>query len=179
MDIDWISHKQISQDTIVTLKLKDMLRICNGIIGTVRKISSDLRPAIIDNLGLIAALEWKCNDFEEKMGIPCYFVSNVTERKFENIFCINTYRILQETLTNISRHAVANFVSVSINENGKELFLEITDDGKGINNKVINSRNALGILGMKERAALLGGKLKITGVTNKGTHIKLTIPFLK
>lgn len=176
MDIDWIRHKQSNPDMAVVSKLQEMLKMSDGIISTIRRISSDLRPAIIDDLGLIAALEWKCTDFEEKMGIPCQFFSNVKERKFENHFGINTYRILQETLTNVSRHAAAKSVTVSVSENETELCLEIADDGKGINTENIDNGKTLGIIGMKERAALLGGKLTITGEKNKGTSTKLILP---
>jgi len=176
MDIDWIRHKQNNPDEAVVSKLKEMLQMSDGIISTIRRISSDLRPAIIDDLGLIAALEWKCNDFEEKMGIPCQFFSNVKERKFENHFGINAYRILQETLTNVSRHAAAKSVIVSVSENETDLFLEIADDGKGISNENISNGKTLGIIGMRERAALLGGKLIITGEKNKGTSTKLILP---
>jgi len=176
MDIDWIMHKQNNPDEKVVSKLNEMLQMSDTIINTIRRISSDLRPAIIDDLGLIAALEWKCNDFEEKMGIPCKFVSNIKERKFENDFGINTYRILQETLTNIGRHAAAKSVTVSVNENETELFLEIADDGKGISSENIQNGKTLGIIGMKERAILLGGKLTIEGTKNKGTCTKLILP---
>jgi PAS domain S-box-containing protein len=176
MDIDWVRHKQNNPDEAVASKLQEMLQMSDGIINTIRRISSDLRPAIIDDLGLIAALEWKCNDFEEKMGIQCQFFSNVKERKFENDFGINAYRILQETLTNVSRHAAAKSVTVSVSENETELCLEIDDDGKGISNENIGNGKTLGIIGMRERAALLGGKLIITGKKNKGTSTKLILP---
>jgi len=176
MDIDWIRHKQNNQEGAVVSKLQEMLKMSDGIIYTIRRISSDLRPAVLDDLGLIAALEWKCNDFEKKMGIPCQFISKVKERKFENNFGINAYRILQETLTNVSRHAAAKSVTVSVSENETELLLEIADDGKGINTENIGNRKTLGIIGMKERAALLGGKLTIEGAKNKGTRTKLILP---
>lgn len=177
MDIDWVSHKQNNQEAIVLSKLHEMLHLCDGLISTVRRISSDLRPAIIDDLGLIEALEWKCNDFEEKMGIRCKFSSKIKDRKFENLFSINVYRILQETLTNVSRHAGAKSVTVSVSENETELILEISDDGKGINTENTGNRKTLGIMGMKERAALLGGKLTLSGTINKGTQTTLTLPF--
>ena len=110
------------------------------------------------------------------MGIPCKFISTVKERKFDNNFGINTYRILQETLTNVSRHAKARSVTVSVCENEIELFLEISDDGLGISNENIQNGKTLGILGMKERAALLGGKLIIEGTKNKGTLTQLILP---
>lgn len=176
MDIDWIKHKHDVEDEAIILKLNGMLVMSDSILNTIRRISSDLRPAIIDDLGLIAAMEWKCNDFEERMGVRCQFASNVKERKFENSFSINTFRILQETLTNVGRHAAAKSVTVLLTENENELRLEIVDDGKGISNENIHNKKTLGIVGMKERADLLGGILTIEGTKNKGTKTKLILP---
>lgn len=175
MDIDWVLHKQDNSKKIVIVKLNEMLKMNDDIMSTIRKISFDLRPPIIDDLGLIAALEWKCNNFEEKTGILCHFISNIKERKFESNFSINTFRILQETLTNISKHAEAKSVAVAVSDSDTELFIEIVDDGKGINNENINN-GTLGIIGMKERAALLGGSLVIEGTNNKGTVTRLKLP---
>ncbi|MGZ3919742.1 MAG: histidine kinase [Bacteroidia bacterium] len=177
MDIDWVLHKQSNTNEAAIKKLIDMLHASDALISTIRRISSDLRPAIIDDLGLVAALEWKCTDFEEKMGITCKFISTVKERKFENNFGINAYRILQETLTNVGRHAKAKTVTVSVSENENELLLEIADDGKGIRPENIQNGKTLGIIGMRERAALLGGKLSIEGTKNKGTRTTLILPF--
>lgn len=175
MDIDWVLHKEPGNEDVVK-KLNEMLHASDILISTIRRISSDLRPAIIDDLGLMAALEWKCTDFEEKMGIPCKFISTVKERKFENNFGINAYRILQETLTNVGRHSKAKSVTVSVSENEHELLLEITDDGKGISQENMQNGKTLGIIGMRERAALLGGKLLIEGTKNRGTRTKLILP---
>lgn len=176
MDIGWIMHKHGGADETLIKKLNDMLHLSDGIIDTVRRISSELRPAIIDDLGLIAALEWKCIDFEGKTKVPCQFHSTVKERKFENVLSINTYRVLQEALTNIMRHANASSVIVKVSENDSELFLEVIDDGEGIKAGKRNGKT-LGILGMKERAGLLGGVLSIVSLKDKGTHIILTLPF--
>ncbi|MGZ4048243.1 MAG: sensor histidine kinase, partial [Bacteroidia bacterium] len=176
MDIGWVMRKQNNPDQAVVTKFQEMLKFSDNLIATIRKISSDLRPAIIDDLGLIAALEWICDDFERKTEIPCCFTSQIRERKFDANFSITAYRILQESLTNIIRHAQAKSVTVSASENESELFLEIVDDGKGINNENIRKGKTLGVLGMKERAALLGGELSIKGIQNKGTKIKLILP---
>lgn len=176
MNIDWIKHKQTNPEEAVVSKLDEMLNMSSELIATIRRISSDLRPAIIDDLGLIAALDWKCSDFEEKMKISCSFISSVKERKFDNDFGINIYRILQETLTNASRHAEAKSVAVSVSETETQFILEIIDDGIGIKEESIANGKTLGIIGMKERAILLGGKLIIEGAKNKGTHTKLILP---
>lgn len=176
MDIDWVRHKQENPEEAIVSKLDQMTYMSNELITTIRRISSDLRPAIIDDFGLIAALEWKCKDFEEKTGITCSFESTVKERKFANEFSINVYRILQETLTNVSRHAAAKSVSVSVSEGKTKFVLEIIDDGKGISNTDIANGKTLGILGMKERAIVLGGKLILNGEKGKGTLTTLILP---
>lgn len=179
MDIGWVIHKQEASNDAVTKKLNGMLLLCDGIINTVRTLSSELRPAIIDDLGLIAALEWKCNDFEEKTGTPCQFISSVKERKFENNLSINSYRVLQESLTNITRHAKATSVRVFVRESETDLCIEIADDGIGMETMEISNRKTLGILGMKERASLLGGVLNVVSSKDKGTHIILMLPVKK
>ncbi len=175
MDIAWILHKQNNPETKVVDKLNEMLNMNDGIINTVRRISSDLRPAIIDDLGLIATIEWKCADFQEKSKIKCCFTSTIKERMFSKNFSINVYRILQESLTNVIRHAEASKVDVSLSGNDKEIVLEIKDNGKGISKENLSNNTKLGILGMKERAGLLKGKLTITSNENKGTYIKLIL----
>ena len=176
MDIGWIKHKQKNPDIEIDTKLQKMLDFSDSLIKTIRRISTELRPAIIDDLGLMAALEWKCHDFEEKQGIPCNFISTVKERKFDSNFSITVFRILQETLTNVSRHAEATEVAVSLFENEKLLFMDINDNGKGFDNYSVKKGKTLGILGMKERASLMGGELTIIGEINNGTQTKLAIP---
>ncbi len=177
MDIDWIMYHQKDPESNMVNKLKEMIKLNNDIINSVRRISFSLRPAIIDDLGLLAALEWKCADFEEKTGIVCHFNSTVKERKFDKNFSISAFRILQESLHNVTKHAAAKSVSVSLEETDKELLMEISDDGIGITNDKINNNKTLGIFGMKERAMMLGGKLVAKGIQNKGTKIELALPF--
>jgi|GEM_PF-970345 PAS domain S-box-containing protein len=176
MDIGWVLRKQNNADEAVVSRIEEMLRFSDELIIKVRKISADLRPAIIDDLGLVAALEWICDDFEKKTGTPCNFTSHIKERKFEENFSITAYRILQESLTNIIRHAEAKLVTVLVTENEKEWFLEVTDNGKGVSAERIKNGKTLGVLGMRERAALLGGELVIEGIKNKGTNVILKLP---
>lgn len=175
MDIDWVIYKQLDGEAIVP-KLREMLDLSDEVINTVRRISSELRPGILDDLGLLPTLEWKCDDYQEKTGIPCHFISTIEERKFDNQFSITVFRILQEALTNVSRHAEAKTVKVSVSENETEFCMEIVDDGKGIPLEKINATNRLGVLGMRERAELMHGHLTVVGIANKGTTIKLTLP---
>lgn len=175
MDIGWIAHKQKNPDREIASKLQNTLNFCDSIIKTVRRISSELRPAIIDDLGLIAALEWKCQNFEEKQEIPCEFNNNIKERKFDSNFSITVFRILQETLTNVTRHADAKSVKVNVDERNNIFIMEIIDDGKGFDAKEAEKGRTLGMMGMKERALLIGGELSIVSEINKGTKTILSI----
>lgn len=177
MDIDWVMLKQKNPEPKMIERLHEMLKLSDSIIKSVRRISFELRPAIIDDLGLMAALEWKCAEFEEKTGVPCLFIPHVKDRKFEKQFSITAFRILQETLTNVVRYANAKSVTVSVSENEKELMMEIKDDGIGISEDDMINKKTLGIFGMKERAMMLGGNLTVKGEPNKGTTTKLIIPF--
>ena len=141
----------------------------------VRRIASDLRPRNLDYLGLAAAIEWHVKEFEARTGIQ----SNLKLR--ENLH-LNTeqatvlFRILQETLTNVARHAEASSVSVQLDEGPEGVILEITDDGKGIEDSRVRDLKSIGILGMQERAAGIGGTLEILGIPGKGTSVRVRIP---
>ena len=176
MDIDWIKYKQTNPDPAVVSKLTEMLQISSELVNSIRRISSNLRPAIIDDLGLVDALQWKCKEFEKKTGIICSFTSTIRERPFDKKFSINVYRVLQETLTNVVRHAKATHTSVSLTENDTTFSMVIKDNGKGISEKNILNKKTLGILGMKERAMLLNGELIIEGTKQEGTKTILNLP---
>ncbi|HKC68070.1 MAG TPA: PAS domain-containing protein, partial [Bacteroidia bacterium] len=178
MEINWIISNATGADEEMVLRLKQVLQFSDDLISTIRRILADLRPAIIDDLGLVAALEWKCDDFMEKSGVECKFISSIDERVFRDDFSINVYRILQEALTNVIRYAEAKLVTVIVHEDKQNLFLEISDDGKGFCTESIKNGKTLGILGMKERAALFDGDLEVIGMPNKGTSIKLKIPLI-
>ncbi|MHB8261377.1 MAG: PAS domain S-box protein [Bacteroidia bacterium] len=175
MGVDWVLHKQTNPDSEVSTKLNELIKMSDAAVTSIRRISADLRPAVIDDLGLIAALEILCSNLN-KTGIACHFISTVEERKFEDTFSINIYRIAQETLTNVVRHAQAKSVTVSLSESNTAFILEITDDGKGISQSTILQSKHLGIMGMKERANLLGGEFIIEGTKNKGTCTTLILP---
>lgn len=179
MDIDWIKYKQTNPDEAVVSKLTEMIQTSNELVNSMIRISSNLRPAIIDDLGLVDALQWKCKDFEKKTGIACSFSSDIAERPFDKKFSINVYRILQETLTNVVRHSKATAITISVNENATTFFVEINDNGIGISEENILNSKTLGILGMKERVELLKGELIIKGVKNKGTKTILILPKTK
>jgi two-component system, NarL family, sensor histidine kinase UhpB len=161
-------------------KTKAMSDMIDAAIKTVQRISTALRPTLLDDLGLAAAIEWQVEEFQKRTGIPCELVSDTDELFIDRNVSIAFYRILQEALTNIVRHADANKVNVTfINRQWNKLMLEVSDNGKGITEAQISSTRAYGLTGIRERVYLLGGQVGITGNEGKGTTLKVEIPLSK
>lgn len=175
MDLDNIRRKSAAADQSLRLQLGRSMALVDQVIDTVRRISAELRPTILDDLGLLAALDWQCHSFEKSTGIPCLFISRVKREEFRKVVTNAVFRILQEALTNVRRHANATEVRVSVTQEKSGLIMEIVDNGKGLRDH--EAIRSLGILGMRERARLTGGELSITGAPNKGTRIMARIPF--
>lgn len=142
----------------------------------VRKLCSELRPAVLDDLGLVAAIEWQAREFQKRTNIRCelnlaekYIVANSDQ-------ATALFRILQEILTNVARHSHASKVRVVLKAEDEHLVLEAKDNGKGITTEERSGTGSLGLLGMQERAAVLGGRVEIQGQKGKGTSITVTIP---
>jgi signal transduction histidine kinase len=132
---------------------------------------------VLDNLGLIPAFEWLTSEFQATSGIQCELVNNVEEEfKFNQDVSIALFRIFQEALTNIARHAYASKVILQLKKNGNSFSLEITDDGVGIKEANVKATKSFGLLGMKERALILGGDFKIEALEPKGTKISINVP---
>jgi signal transduction histidine kinase len=157
-------------------EFKPVMQLIDRAVDSVQQISAKLRPGILDELGLAAAIEWQTKDFAERTGIT--FRSsllkgdlNISKDKETAVF-----RIYQEALTNAARHAQAERVSTFMREENGILILEIIDNGRGITKGQMEDHRSFGILGMKERAKILGGKVTINGVPGQGTSLKVEIP---
>lgn len=146
------------------------------LIERVREISSQLRPGVLDDLGLTAAIEWQTQEFQSQMGIRCKFNANSEDITLDPDKSTAVFRIFQETLTNVARHAKATGVSISLMKMSNNLLLKVRDNGKGIEEDKISSPKSLGLLGMRERARLLGGNFEITSTQGKGTTVTLQVP---
>jgi signal transduction histidine kinase len=146
------------------------------IINSVRRISSGLRPEVLDEIGLAAAFEWQAREFQRRTGIRCqinipaHFVDPDKERSTA------LFRILQELLTNVARHANATRVNVSLCERGAALALIVEDNGRGIREDEIDGRKSLGFLGLRERVLAFGGTIDAKGDEGKGTKVTVQIP---
>jgi PAS domain S-box-containing protein len=178
MDISWVSKRLNSEkDAQIKEKLNSTLDLLDVTINTVRRIATDLRPSILDDLGLIATLEWQCEEFERRTGIKTRFVEDMTEFDFPPQMAIGLFRICQESLTNIARHSAARNVIITLQQVGFELRLTITDNGKGFDTAKTDDRRTLGLLGMRERTLMMGGKYEMTSEKDKGTTLSVTIPY--
>jgi PAS domain S-box-containing protein len=146
-------------------------------IQAVRKISSELRPGILDDLGLVATVEWAAHEFQARTGIKCQVALPATNPAIGADRSTVLFRILQEALTNIARHAGATRVTVGVSQDGDHLSLEVCDNGRGIDPARLSASGSLGILGMRERALLVGGEFIISGTSGGGTTVRVRIPF--
>lgn len=142
----------------------------------VRRISSDLRPVVLDRLGLSAALEWQAREFEMRTHIQTRFEAGNVDEIIEENISTTLFRITQEALTNIVRHARATKAYILLTENTHEYFLSISDNGKGIDSNLLYKLKTPGIIGMQERTNLVNGKLSIAGKPDQGTTITVQIP---
>jgi|GEM_PF-440742 len=178
MDLSWLDKKVKStsaDNTELLKKLDTMGNLVDGTIKTVRKISSELRPGVLDYLGLGAAIEWQAQDFQNRTGIICTLDAGGDYELNQNSSTA-VFRIFQETLTNVARHSRATEVKIRMAIDGEDFILEIEDNGKGITETEIYNNKSLGLLGMRERANLIGGDFHIKG-TSTGTVVSVIIPY--
>ena len=176
MDIGWLrKHAGEKNDAqMLAEKLNAMNSLMDEAIQTVRRVASDLRPPILDDYGLTDALEWKGVEFETRSGIKVFFEPPETAIEIDNRVSTGLYRIYQEILTNIARHAGAERVDTRLENNEGYIVLTVTDNGKGFDtSKPVSS---LGLLGMKERSYMIGGNLTINSKPGEGTSIIVTVP---
>jgi PAS domain S-box-containing protein len=157
-------------------KLTSISELLDKTITSVQKITTKLRPGILDELGLVAAIEWQTQDFQERTGIKCDVNLIKEELSIEREKSTALFRIFQEALTNVARHANANRIKVDLMEFKNKLILEIIDNGKGITRNQITDPQSLGLLGMKERALIFGGTVEIKSTMKSGTSVKAEIP---
>jgi signal transduction histidine kinase len=147
------------------------------IIRTVREIATALRPGILDELGVVAAIEWVAKDFQSRTGISCKVAAQGADRISDPVLSTALFRIVQEALTNVMRHAAASQVNVSLERKGDTLIVEVRDNGIGIIEGRIFDPNSLGLIGIRERVLLLGGEGVISGKPGEGTLVKVVFPF--
>jgi two-component system, NarL family, sensor histidine kinase UhpB len=178
MDVAWLKRKLTAnvEPMAVQGKLNTMTSLLDETVQTIRKISSELRPSILDDIGLVAALEWQSNEFEKRFHIPVRFRASSRDLQVPAAVATGLFRMYQESLTNIARHAEASVVTGTLEAEDNKLIMTVSDDGKGF---VIDpaKKPTLGMLGMKERALMIGAMLNISSVPGKGTVVTVSLPF--
>ncbi len=160
-------------------KTESMIKKIDETIQSVKRICTELRPAILDHFGLSAAIEWHTGEFEKLTGIKSDISFEPKEIIADQDISIAVFRILQEALTNVARHAEATAVKINLKLKDGNIILEVEDNGKGITEMQISNHKSFGLLGIKERVNFLGGDVKINGLRNKGTNLTVSIPLRK
>lgn len=176
MDLAWLDSRLSPGDLSLSTKIQHMKRLVDTTVDSVHRISTELRPILLDDLGLTAAMEWQVQEFEERTGVQCRARLDCKDNSIEKDLATTLFRIFQETLTNIARHAGATSVKVRLTQKANELHLDVSDNGKGITPEQIDDPKSFGIVGIRERVNLWGGTVSIKGKPKKGTTIKVRIP---
>ncbi len=176
MDVNWLAKRLAPDQKPLSEKTEAMCRLIDSTVHLVRRISTGLRPEILDEMGLVAAIGWQAKEFQKRMGIRCRLKLPAEQAALDKELSTAVFRIFQEILTNIARHAKASSVSVHLSISEGRLTLKVTDDGVGISDAAIRGRESLGLLGMQERAQLFGGEVDIQGTPGRGTSVSVSIP---
>lgn len=179
MDIHWVGQRLSEDQGSLLEKTKSASRLIDTTTQSVQRISSELRPGLLDDLGLSAAVEWQAAEFQERTGIPCEIVSDPEDITLNHALSTAVFRIFQEAITNIARHANATEVKVVLRKEPGTVELTVGDNGKGITEKQISDERSFGLVGMRERVNYFGGDLTISGMPNKGTTVTASIPLDK
>ena len=176
MDLSWCLSRIPAEQKGLADKTRGMLDLVDETVRTVRRIATELRPGVLDDLGLIPALEWQAQEFQSRSGIACSFTPRPGDRPLDIGRTTALFRIFQETLTNAARHSRATRVDAVLAWKSDHVSLAVADNGVGMPDMQAEPGESFGILGMKERAMMYGGELTITQTDGGGTTITVTIP---
>lgn len=175
-DLAWLARGLPADSTALQEKTRGLLSLVDATINTVRRIFTDLRPSVLDELGLVAAIEWQAQEFQSRTGIECRVSTELTDLSLGSEASTALFRICQESLTNVARHAQATRVTVRLSAEENRLILSVVDNGRGVTEQEQARVTSFGLLGMQERASLLGGQLTIVGRPGAGTTVMVRIP---
>jgi len=176
MELHWCIQRMPKGDTALIEKTKTLSELVDTNVQLVQRISSELRPGLLDNLGLSAAIEWQAGKFQERTGIECDIVCEPEDIVLDQTRSTAVFRIFQEALTNIGRHANAEKVEITLRKTAAAVELSVSDNGVGIKESQISDSKSFGLMGIRERVHALGGVVRIRGIQNEGTTISVEIP---
>jgi PAS domain S-box-containing protein len=177
MDVAWIGRRTPEDNTLVRERLDSLLALIDGAIVSVQRISMALRPPALDDFGLQEAMRLAAEDFEKRTKVACEIISKPRYIVLKEEISTEAFRIFQEALTNVARHAgAAQSVTVSLRTAGDKFIMEVRDDGRGITKEQVSDLKSIGLTGMRERAFAMGGSLTVAGTRGKGTTISLSVP---
>ena len=179
MDLAWLQKHTDPKQRGLLQKTRDMSDLVDTTIQGVRRIATELRPGMLDDLGLVPAMEWQLQDFQKRSGIRCRFTSSLEEVALDAEETTVLFRILQEALTNVARHASATQVEVSLDEEQGYVRLRVQDNGRGITESEADGSRSFGLLGMRERVKLRSGDFHIQGTPGRGTTVVIRLPLIK
>jgi PAS domain S-box-containing protein len=179
IDVSWIGRRLPKADVSLLEKTRTINELIDEAIQTVKRISSELRPGVLDHLGLVAAIEWQAQELEKRTQIRIEFKSTPKEIPLDGGRSTTLFRICQEALTNVIRHADASKVRIALGKEHGRILLRISDNGRGIEERQVSDPKAFGLIAMRERARAWGGDVKIDGRPGKGTVVAVTIPLEK
>ena len=176
MDVMWLAKRLAGTEKPLVEKTEVMCSLIDSTVHLIRRISTGLRPEILDDMGLVAAIGWQAKEFQKRMGMRCRLTLPEDQALLDKELSTAVFRIFQEILTNIARHAKASSVNVQLSISDDFLKLKVADDGVGISETQIRGQGSLGLLGMQERAQLFGGEVSIQGTSGRGTTVLVSIP---
>lgn len=179
MDTTWVRDQVLVglAADLVAAKLNEMAEMLDRTVAATRRMAADLRPLMLDDLGLVPAIEWLASSFTKRCGVPCRLeISTEFERELLEPQATALFRIVQESLSNIAKHASASQVVISMDKFSSTVSLVVKDDGCGFFTTGARKPRSLGIMGMRERAQLLGGQVVLSSVFGKGTSVEVSLP---
>ena len=177
MDTLWVRENAEGGLAAVGEKLGDMVALLDRTVAATRRMASDLRPMLLDDLGLIPAIEWLVSSFTQRCGIPCRLcVADAMKLELQEPYGTAVFRIAQESLANVAKHAAASEVEVALDKDGGTVVLVVQDNGCGFLATSRRKPESLGLMGLRERVQLLDGHVLIKSAPGKGTRIEVSIP---
>jgi len=177
MDTIWVRDQSTSTCAMVTAKLTEMVEMLDRTVAATRRMAADLRPLMLDDLGLVPAIEWLTSNFMQRCGVTCTLsIHDEMALELPEPYATAVFRIIQESLNNIAKHAKASQVVVTLGKTPESVRLCVRDDGCGFFSDGARKPQSLGLMGLRERAQLLGGSVAIHSALGKGTTVEVSIP---